>query len=619
MALRKILCILSVLVHFQGCTDYKIDKPNIKFTPPKTALVEHHIQVTMRDGIMLNTHIFVPDQGIGQFSTILVRTPYNGEIEFSGHFFETMIEDGYAIVLQHERGRYLSEGDYSLLVNAQTDGLDTLDWIVAQPWSNGKVGTIGCSSSAENQLKLAAANHPAHKAIIVQSSGVGIAEAGPYREQGNFWRGGVWQQGWFNYFYNYAHRNWPQLPPGLSNAERKRASRFFMLDNNGDVKEPEFFGAVRMHLPMIDMMRAIDGPATDFEEYILRGPYHPSWDDFRVTEADRIHIPGIWAEALYDISARSAVAYFQHTRKVNAGANNQRLIITNGGHCSFGREEAITKIGERPLGDPRFDYFGYYHAWFNYWLKGEGSLPKGPIVRVYMAGENAWRGFDKVPKAGVDKSIILYLNSGGKANTADGDGILSSSIPRTSSVDRFIYNPADPVISLGGEIAGMGADQAYGSFDQRRIEARQDVLVYTTKPLETDISVFGFIDAILHVASDCLDTDFTVKLVDVEPDGTSYNIADSIIRMRYREGIDHETFMTPGEVYMISLPPMLAANVFKAGHRIRLEVSSSNFPNYARSLNTEANPYTSSEYKIAHNEVHHGPLTSSSIVLPVVE
>jgi hypothetical protein len=258
-------------------------------------------------------------------------------------------------------------------------------------------------------------------------------------------------------------------------------------------------------------------------------------------------------------------------------------------------------------------------AWLNRWLKDDASAPTPAApVRAYMAGANRWAEFPAVPVAGRDPSRALFLG-GGSANTLSGDGVLADSAG-AEGVDVFTYDPADPVISRGGEIGGVGLDQEGndGAYDQRGIEARQDVLVYTSAPLAEDLAVFGYVEVELFVGSDRPDTDFTVKLVDVAPDGTAWNISDSIQRMRYREGEASQVFMTPGETYRIKPPPMLAANVFLKGHRVRLEVSSSNFPTYARNLNTAGDPYTTSETAIARNEVRHGGATPARVVLPVV-
>jgi len=594
-------------------------EPRTGLTLPEGGRRIEHAQVRMRDGVRLDTDVYLPASG--RFPVVLIRTPYKTEISGAPTFLTRLIESGYAIVQQHERGRFFSEGEMRMLGRADEDGWDTLDWIAAQGWSNGRIATYGCSSSAENQLKLASLAHPAHKAMIAFSAGVGVAEAGPFREQGNFWRGGVWQQGWADYFFEEMPVAWPQLPPGLSDVDRQTLARAFAIENGSVEIDAKVHDSVRLHLPMIDMAKAANAPDTELEEYLRRGPSHPEWDDDRVTNADVIEVPGLWAEALYDISARSTVAFFEKTRKDNP-PGRQAIIITNGQHCAFGRETEATKIGDRELGDARFDYIGRQIAWLDRWLKDNGSapLPSSPIT-VYMAGVNRWADFNAVPWAGTDPSRVFYLSSDGRANTVNGNGRLLDAPPTAATSDTFTYDPARPVVAHGGEISGVGTDQEDndGAFDQRPIEAREDVLVYTSQPLAEDVVVFGYVESELFVSSSAPDTDFTVKLVDVARDGTAWNISDTIQRMRYREGEDKQLFMKPGETYRIAPPPMLVANVFLKGHRVRIEVSSSNFPSYARNLNTANDPYTSTEITTARNTVVGGGRQLSKITLPVVK
>jgi putative CocE/NonD family hydrolase len=615
-AMRR--CLLATVLVVASCSETQPVGPSGLVLPEGGRRIEL-AQVRMRDGARLNTDVYLP-AATGSFPAVLIRTPYRSEIGERPAFLNALVRSGYALVQQHERGRFLSEGEMRMLGRADEDGWDTLTWIAAQDWSNGKVATYGCSSSAENQLKLASLGHPAHKAMIAYSAGVGVAEAGPFREQGNFWRGGVWQQGWADYFFAAMPLAWPQLPRELTDAQRVEQIRTHTSSNGAARIEPQVYDTARMHLPMIDIARAAKAPDTELEEYLRRGPSHPDWDDDRVTNADVIKVPGLWAEALYDVSARSTVAFFEKTRKENA-PGSQAIVITNGQHCAFGRASDSDTIGDRDLGDTRFDHVGRQIAWLDRWLKDDVSAPTPtrPIT-VYMAGVNHWATFDAVPWAGQDPSRVFYLSSGGHANTLRGDGRLLEAPPATASSDTFTYDPANPVIAHGGEIGGVGTDQEKndGAYDQRPIEAREDVLVYTSEPLAQPLAVFGYVEAELIVGSTAPDTDVTVKLVDVAPDGTAWNIADTIQRMRYREGEDKQVFMKPGELYRVVPPPMLVANVFLAGHRVRIEVSSSNFPSYARSLNTANDPYTSRETAIARNSIVSRPGRVSMIRLPVV-
>ncbi|MDP3491741.1 MAG: CocE/NonD family hydrolase [Hyphomonadaceae bacterium] len=594
-----------------ACSSATTEPPAAIAAKPAQAISTEmlHLQVKMRDGVRLDTSVWLPSTE-GNFPVILTRTPYRTEF---GAFQRRLLTAGYAIVEQHERGRFLSEGDMRMLGQADEDGWDTLDWIAKQSWSNGKAGTYGCSSSAENQLKLASLAHPTHKAMVAGSSGVGIAEVGPHREQGNFWRGGVWQMGWADYFFSEMPIKQPQLAPGLSDEERTRQTAAYKFPEEPGIPAAAFDKA-RMHLPAIELAKVLGAPDTELEEYLARGPSNAAWAEDRVTDKDVIRIPGLYAEAAYDISAPLGAAWFEKTRAANP-AGTQAIVVTNGQHCSFARPR--TKIGDRPLGDATFDFQSMALAWFDRWLKDDASAAKPAPVSTYLAGANRWSSFATVPTASAASGRTLFLTSSGSANTAAGNGALSIAAPAKAGGDQFTYDPANPVISHGGQISGVGTDQKDGAFDQREIEKRKDVLVYTTAPLTEDLPVFGFVTAELFVGSDAPDTDFTVKLVDVAPDGTAWNITDTIQRMRYREGNAAPKFMKPGEVYAITPPPMLAANVFQKGHSVRIEISSSNFPTYARNLNTAGDPYTTTETRIANNQLFHGPGKLSKIILPV--
>lgn len=577
------------------------------FTPPDGTLIEYDLQVRMRDGMRLNTDVYLPNDGSKPVAAILVRTPYDSEL---GARYLGLLERGYAIVEQHERGRYLSEGDFTMIPRPAEDGWDTLDWIAEQPWSDGRVATMGCSSSAENQLKLAAAAHPAHKAFIAFSAGVGVAEAGPFKEQGNFWRGGAWQQGWMDYFVEAMHQDWPQLPKDLSDDARRRQLSNLEMKNTGWGLDPERYNETRMHLPMIDIMEELNTPRNEVAEYLMRGPSHPDWKKNRVSEGEFISVPGFWAEAIYDISTRSSVALFEWNRAENLkrGEDNQSLRLTQGGHCSFGRETRNWSMGDMNLGDARFPIEEEIIAWLDAWMPVDPAAPGTPAftgVRAYLDDE-MWRDAEQLYYGGGD---VWHMHAGGKFGSANAQ----SGRPETLS---FTYDPNDPVPSLGGEIGGTGTDHEDGSFDQTPLEDRADVLVFTSDQLDLPMDLLGYAKIRLSVSSDQPDTDFTVKIMDVYPNGKAYNIGDTILRMRYRDGMEAPVFMTPGEVYHIELPPILLSRRINKGHKLRVHVSSSNFPSYARNLNTDGDPYTTTETNIAENTVHFGEGAQTHIEWP---
>ncbi len=634
--MRNFLITLFLIITVTACGQQPLSKATstnaaekqpTKFEPPEGSMVEENVQVTMRDGIRLNTLVILPPAAHAEkVPTILIRTPYSSEIWPGSVLHKTLLDKGYALIMQHERGRYFSEGKFSMLGGALQDGWDTMDWIVEQPWSDGAIGTFGCSSSAENQLKLGNAKHPAHKAMVIGSAGVGVSEAGPFREQGNFWLGGVWQQGWMNYFHQSMQQEWPQFSPELSNEERQIIISHFELKNAGWNIPYSTYNKTRMHLPMIDIMDELKSPRNEVPTYLRRGPVHPSWGVNRISEGEAITIPALWFESLYDASARSTLAYFEWNRAVNkaAGRDNQKLRLTHGGHCSFGRsrvESEHAKIGDLELGDMRYDYLSEVTGWFDYWLKStpnsqstamaeskassNTALITKPAYTAYL-GDGQWLQIDRLPMQG---NQTWHLN---------GDGTLAMQRSDVAKTFSYQYDPADPVPSIGGEIYGEGDDQKDGSYDQRELHNRQDVLVFTSKPIEQPLSVFGLANVRLTVSSDQPDTDFTVKINEVMPDGRAFNLGQTILRLRYREGLENPVFMTPGQTYKIELPPIPLSRKIDAGHRLQVEVSSSNFPSYARNLNTAADPYTTTETAVATNTIHLGKDATAEFVLPVI-
>jgi hypothetical protein len=326
----------------------------------------------------------------------------------------------------------------------------------------------------------------------------------------------------------------------------------------------------------------------------------------------------------YDVSISPNLALFNWVREHAEDPtvrDNQFALIAPVGHCGYRRSQEETVVGERSMGDARFDYEELAYRWFDYWLKGEdnGVLEDTPRVQYYLMGANEWRSSSTWPPERT-RMVTWYLRSGGAANSVFGDGRLSlDPAPDGESSDRFAYDPMNPVLSYGGNVCCTGNAITPGSFDQRRVEARHDVLVYTSDPLEQGIEVSGPVEVTLYVSSDAKDTDFTVKLVDVDAEGRAWNLDETILRARYREGFDRQVFMEDGGVYRLELGPMSTSNYFESGHRIRIEVSSSNFPRFTRNLNTGGANSNETEGVVAHNSIHHSAAHPSAVRLPVVE
>ena len=589
------------------------------------AIAEHQetVMVPMRDGVRLASDIYRPKEAQEPVPTVFLRTPYDfHRLGGSGlRLALASVERGYAFVIQNERGKFHSEGEWQILGHPRTDGYDALTWIADQEWSNGKVGTIGCSSSAEWQMALAAMDHPAHAAMVPMAAGAGIGRVGGYYEQGNWYRGGTEQLLFLPWLYGVQNTQRPRFADGTSDEDLVRLSKYF--DLAPDMPEVEWPNRI-WHLPVADIMKEVEGPKGIFAEFMARKPDDPAWYDGGLYHDDEdFGVPALWLNSWYDVSISPNLALFNHVRE-NASDPEVRalqyVVVAPTLHCRFFAPSWQLTVGERDMGDASFDYAGLIYRWFDRLLKGEdnGFEDDEPRVRYYAMGANAWRQGDGWPPADA-RPLTLYLDSDGAANSLFGDGRLIREAPAAAGVDRFVYDPTVPVPSLGGGVCCNGGTVEGGVFDQRPVEARADVLVYTSEPLPEPLEVSGNVRVILHVSSDAKDTDFMVKLVDVHPDGTAYNVVETMQRARYREGYDREVLMEAGEVYELEASPMSTSNVFLKGHRIRLEVTSSNFPRVARNLNTGGPNYNESEPVVARNAVHHSVAHPSRIVLSVVD
>ncbi len=602
------------------------------------AIIERKVMVPMRDGKRMQADIYRPKDTSKKYPIIFSRTPYNfnywdvklGAPRDMSAELEA-VKRGYAYIEMNERGRYFSEGDYDILGVPLTDSDDELDWMGGLPWSADKVGLIGCSSTAEWQLSVASRGNKALATFIPESFGAGVGRVAPYYEQGNWFRGGAMQMLFTSWFYDYGFATQdgrPNFPPGMAEEQLVTAAKSFDLDPHPPVVD---WGKALRHLPVKDILAAVGAGHSIYDTttpsgqpgMILRTPNDPSWYKGGLwNDSMKIDIPGLWLMTWYDISVAPNIAAYNHVRKTASPevANQQYAIIAPVPHCSYKRAAEHTMVGERDLGDARLDYDAITYGWFDHFLKGDdqGALAKTPKVRYYTMGLNKWQSSDTWPPEGA-KPVTFYLSSSGHANSLNGDGALLPSPATKDAPDLFVYDPMNPVPTHGGGFCCMGADYKAGAVDQRAIEARSDVLVYSTGPLKQGLEVSGPIDVTLYVASDAKDTDITVKLIDVLPDGTAYNIDDNIQRLRYRDGYDKPpVWMDKGKVYKVTLQPMQTSTYFAPGEELRIEVSSSNFPRFDRNLNTGGNNVSESTGIVAHNEVHHSAQYPSSITLSVV-
>lgn len=590
----------------------------------KTATSRLGVMVPMRDGVALSTDVYTPKDAKGQLPTILWKTPYN-EHKLRGSTFRYVLESvkrGYTFIVQNERGRYFSQGKWEILGHPRTDGYDTLTWIAQQPWSNGKVGTLGCSSSAEWQLALAGMNHPAHAAMVPMSAGAGIGKVGRFQEQGNWYTGGVPRNLFFVWLYGVDNPLRAELPPSLD-GEKLRAR--IEAYNDLDAHKPAVEWAKQIkHLPVNQMLTSLGEPPATFEQFIDRTPADPAWRQGGLYHEDMgWGVPALWFNTWYDVSIGPNLELFNVARAANTdkeASANQYTVIAPVPHCQYARLGPQTTVGERDLGDTSFDVDGAIYSWFDRWLKGDAKAfaATTPHVRYYLMGANRWQTAAQWPP-GNARTMRLYLRSGGKANTLNGDGrLVAEAPPAGEAADRYRYDPMNPVQTVGGGDCCNGGIVVPGAFDQRPVEARGDVLVYTSDALTKPVDVVGFVDAVLKVSSSAKDTDFAVKVVDVAPDGTAWIIGDTIFRARYRNGYDKPALLAPGEVASIHPTPIAIANQFGVGHRIRVEVTSSNFPKFVRNLNTGGANESEKEGVVADNVIHHAGDAQSYIDLPVL-
>ena len=592
------------------------------------AIIDQMVMMPMRDGIRLATDIYRPktDKPV---PVIFSRTPYNfnswGDGERRTRTAQralAAVKKGYAYVVQNERGRYYSEGEWDILGVPLTDGYDAFSWMKKQNWCNGKIGTYGCSSTAEWQMAVAALDHPSHAAMVPQGYGAGVGRVGDINEQGNWYRGGAEQMLFFSWLYGVEHDKFkPRIPAGATQEDLIRISRFYDLAPENPRVD---MSKALQHLPIQDILQNIGGKREIFDKMIVRKPNDPAWYEGGLYHDNMdFGVPSFWFASWYDVSITPNIALFNHVR-ANASdpgiRDNQYLVIAPTLHCRYTRATENTIVGERSVGDARLNYDEQIYAWFDMWLKGEenGFKENTPRVQYYTMGSNKWQQAETWPPENTEL-VSYYLNSNGSANSLYGDGKLSTTMARNDNPDSFTYDPMNPVPSYGGNVCCTGNAIKGGSFDQQHMETRNDILVYTTDVLEEGVEVSGFIESTLYVSSDAKDTDFTIKLIDVHPDGSAYNLDETIQRVRYREGYDKEVFMEDGKIYELNLTPMATSNYFKKGHRIRIEISSSNFPRFARNLNTGGNNYNESKSVIAQNKIHHSSAYPSVIKLPIAK
>lgn len=546
---------------------------------------EFHVKVPMRDGVLLSADIFRPEAA-GTFPVILMRTPYdNNSLIAKGIQYA---QRGYALVAQDCRGRYDSAGEFYAWHNEVKDGYDTQEWIGRQPWCNGKIGTAGGSYLGLVQWLAAPLRSQYLKTMV------------PRVITSNFYDSPNYSGGAFQLALNML---WGFRQLGRTN------------QNIEHYNWPELFRT----LPLITADEAAGRKITFWKDWVRHPSYDDYWKEVSIEEKyGQINVPALIMGGWYDLYSKQA--FVNYNGMVQRGGTEEarkgtKMIMGAWPHPL----NASTITGEVDFGaDSKYDLEGMELRWFDYWLKGidNGIMNEAPI-KLFIMGANYWRDEYEWPLART-QYVNYYFHSSGKANSLSGDGALSTTLPEDGPPDRYIYNPDNPVPTLGGNNCCSPDIVAWGAYDQRPAEQRNDVLVYTTPPLAEDIEVTGPIFVKLYASSSAPDTDFTAKLLDVFPDGYTMNLCDGIIRARYQESFEEAKLMKPGTVYEFTIDCWVTGNVFKAGHRIRVELSSSNFPRFDRNPNTGHEFGMDSELSIAEQKVYHNKNYPSHIILPVI-
>jgi uncharacterized protein len=590
----SILCNRTLILTFMYVA---MAAPLVRAAESYAIALQTGVEAKMRDGTILRADIYRP-KAEGKFPVLLERTPYDKRN--SADFALKAVPHGYVVIIQDVRGRYTSDGDWYPFKNESNDGYDTVEWAAALPYSNGKVGMFGGSYVGATQM-LTAIAHPPHLAGICP-----VVTASNYHD-GWTYQGGAFEQ-WFS-------ESWTS---GLSQDTVNRSIMKNTNALNGMWKLP------LTDYPLFEIPDNASGSdlKRSLAPYFLDWLAHPNYDEYwkrwSIEEHySDINVPILTIAAWYDIFLGGSLRNYIGVKSQagnEAARRGQRLIVTIGGHAGSGR-----KIGDVDFGPAaEFDEDDATLNWYDYLFKNAGNeIATAKPVRVFVMGANQWRNEDDWPLSRA-RETKYFLHSAGKANSAKGDGALSTAIPRSEAPDRYTYNPEHPAPTIGGPLCCDAEHLKPGPRDQRPVEARDDVLVYATPALTQDLEITGPIKVELFASSSAVDTDFTGKLVDVWPDGFAQNLTEGIIRARYRDNQEKPTFINPGQTYKYTLDLWATSNLFRKGHRLCLEITSSNFPRFNRNLNTGEDSALGRQVVSATNTILHDAEHPSALILPVV-
>ena len=573
---------------------------------------ERNVMVPMRDGTRLATDVFRPDAP-GRFPVLINRGPYwkDPYADNPDHSIWFFPKHGYVVLSQDCRARFDSEGDYyNPLFQEVQDGYDTVEWAARQSWSNGRVGTTGQSYLGATQYTLATNNPlPPHLQTMAP-----VSASSDFHQSWVYHTGGAMEWGWLVPYAIFKGRNTLERQ-GRSDLLAQMDEYVMPPGNFAQPLSDQWF----RHLPLRDWIERLKETAPYFHEYFdqeLDGPYW--WQLNLLRHLEGIKVPMFHVSSWYDIFLEGALNSFKAIRE--RGANelarrNQHLLVGPWAHIRPYTEPTTGGAGDIDFGpDAGIELHDHLLRWFDYWLKDiDTGIVDEPPVYIFVMGDNRWRHENEWPLARTHYTRY-YLHSDGPANSRHGSGGLSTVPPGDEPADTYVYDPDDPAPTLGGNTLVI----PFGVADQGPVEDRRDVLVYTSDPLERDLEITGPIQVRLFAASSAPDTDFTAKLVDVRPDGYAQNLQDGIIRARYRTSVAQPSFIQPGQVHEYAIDLWATSHVVKAGHRLRVDVSSSNFPRFDRNPNTGAPLGQDSRLEAARQTVHHSAEYPSHILLPVI-
>jgi putative CocE/NonD family hydrolase len=560
--------------------------------------IEKGVAGSMRDKVKLSANVFRPNAS-GRYPVILIRTPYNKErFEDSSTFPRYAAQRGYVVIVQDVRGRYSSEGEFNPYAQEINDGYDSVEWAAALPYSNGKVGTQGCSYLGAVQWQLATAAPPHLVAIFPQCT---FATGRHF-----IYYGGAFSLG----FMSWLNERLPDIKrrKGIEGPSEEQARQQWARD----------FWKWYHFLPLKDLP-ILKGFFPCYYEWLAHPDDGPFWDFVNVEKKhNQVEVPAYNLTGWYDdaYGQPGAIKNFTGMKKngkTKTAREGQKLIVGPWTHLDVFRNNITSTIGDIDFGpEVKIDINALVLRWCDFWLKGiDNGIMNEPPIKIFVMGDNKWRFENEWPLARTEFTPF-YLHSQGEANSLNGDGSLSRQNPKEEKPDCYIYDPANPVTDRG---IGSGAQ------DQRAVEVRNDVLVYTSAPLEKDLEVTGPIKMEIWASSSAKDTDFVVNLTDVHPDGYSQNLgppASGILRARYRESEFKQELLSPGKIYKFTIGPMYTGHVFKTGHRIRVSITSSLFPDIDRNPNT-GNPFGEDAlFSTATQAIYHDEKHPSLVILPII-